>query len=77
MGFSAVVLEFFLVGLIWVFDSFFSAMVRETILIKCWKEDDRRQNLGLLAVELSFVQKDYENITTLWDEENNVLNLGA
>lgn len=50
-------------------------MVRETILIKCWKEDDRRQNLVLLAVELSFIQKDYENITALWDEENNVLNL--
>lgn len=72
MFFSAVVLAFFLVGLLWVF---FSAMVRETILIKCWKEDDRRQNLVLLAVELSFIQKDYENITALWDEENNVLNL--
>lgn len=72
MFFSAVVLAFFLVGLLWFF---FSAMVRETILIKCWKEDDRRQNLVLLAVELSFIQKDYENITALWDEENNVLNL--
>lgn len=72
MFFSAVVLAFFLVGLLCFF---FSAMVRETILIKCWKEDDRRQNLVLLAVELSFIQKDYENITALWDEENNVLNL--
>lgn len=72
MVFSAVVLAFFLVGLLCFF---FSAMVRETILIKCWKEDDRRQNLVLLAVELSFIQKDYENITALWDEENNVLNL--